>query len=155
MWCSTRYRLATPNTSSATSRGGCAIGSRSAIRRSRSRAAIRAARSSTARGSTTILIRTWSLLPPDQRLLALQDSPRHRDSGGVGRVHPSVAEPSRAQCSRLGVRGIGCVVDDAEVEMGLCHVHALVAGVPVGLADLVAGIQVRTRLHLDDRVPAL
>src|SRR5215472_3893363 len=121
----------------ATSSTGCAMRLRLATRPSRSRAAIRAARFITARASTTTRTSTRSLFLRGQSLLALQDPPRHRDSGGVRRVHSPVAQAPRSERARLRVRRVGCVMDDAEVEVRLGHVHALVDGVAVGLADLV------------------
>src|SRR5712692_212187 len=147
--------LATPSTSSETSSTGCATGLTSATRRSRSRAATRVARSTTVPASTTTRTSTRCLLLGNQRLLALQDPPRHRDSGRVRRVHPAIAEPARAEGAGLGVRGVRGVVDDAQVEMGLGHVDALVDRVPVRLADLVASVEVGPRLHLDHGVAAL
>src|SRR5207245_2164879 len=76
---------------------GCADALRSGIRRSRSRAAIRAGRSTTAQASTTTRTSTSCLLLGNQRLLALQDPPRHGDSRGVRRVHPAIAEAPGAQ----------------------------------------------------------
>src|SRR5437867_10767120 len=152
---STTGLWATPSTSSATSKGAFAAVLRSAIRRSRSGAATRAARSTTARASTTTRTRTSSLSLRGQRLLELQDPPRHRDSRRVRRVHAPIAEPARAQGAGLRVGGVRRVVDDAKVEMRLGHVHALADRVPVGLADLVARIEVRSGLHLDHRVAAL
>src|SRR5438034_9216006 len=117
--------------SSATSRSGSVVASPSGTRRSRSRAATRAARSITSRASTTTHTNTWSLLRRDQRLLALKDPPRHRDSSRVGRVHSPIAEPPRAQRSRLGVRRVGRVLDDSECIVRLSLVYNLVEGVDV------------------------
>src|SRR5207245_1738841 len=60
-----------------------------------------------------------------------------------------------AKSSRLGVWGVRRVVDDAKVEAQLSHVDALGDGIAFGLSDLVAGVEIRTRLHLDHRVAAL
>src|SRR5438093_2364919 len=141
--------------SSAGSRAGCATVSPSGTRRSRSRAATRAGRSTTERASTITRTPTWWLFLRQQRVLALKDPPRHRDSSRVGRVHAPIAEPPRAQRSRLRVGRVGRVVDDAEIKVRLRHVHALVDRVAVRLADLVASVEIRTSLHLDDGVPAL
>src|SRR5438874_13283018 len=140
---------------SAISRPACAIALRSGTQRSRSRAATPAARSITAPECTTTRTSTCRLPLRDQRLLALQDPPPPRDSGGVGRVHPSIAQPARAEGARLRVRCVRGVVDNAEVEVGLRHVDALADRITVGLADLVAGVEVGTRLHLHHRVAAL
>src|SRR5712692_1450911 len=143
-----------PNTSCETSSSACAGVLTSGTPRSRSRAAIPAERSTTVPASTTT--RTPCLLRRlDKRLLALQDPPRNRDSRRVRRVHPAIAEPTRAERARLRVRSVGGVVEDAQVEGQLRHVHALAGRKPLRVPDLVARIEVGPRLHLDDRVAAL
>src|SRR5438105_6767313 len=147
-------RWPTRSTSCATSKAGCASVSTSDIRPSRWRAVTPAARSTTAPTTTTTRTR-WSSARRDQRLLALQDPPRHGDSRGVGGVHPPVAQASRAEGACLGVRRVRCVVDDAQVEVDLRHVHALADRVTLRLPDLVARVEVGPRLHLDHGVVTL
>jgi len=69
----------------------------------------------TERASTTTRTSTWS--SAQQHALALKDPPSHRDSRRVGRIHPSVAEPARPERASLRVGRIGCVMDDAQVEV--------------------------------------
>src|SRR6202521_5608369 len=155
------------STSCATSRACFAESLRSATPRSRSRAAIPAARSITGPVTTITRISTASmsvrlrlgrsvrLSLGQQNPLALQDPPRDRDSRRVRRVHPPVAQPASAQRARLRVRSVRRVVDDAKGEVYLGHGDALVQRVAVGLDDLVAGVEVWPRLHLDHGVAAL
>src|ERR1700694_5770761 len=114
---------------------GSAVVSRSATRRSRSRAVTRAVRYITAPESTTTRT-TMCLSSAQQRVLPLKDPPRHRDSRRVRRVHAAIAEAARPEGSGLRVWGVGGVVDDAQVEVEAGHADALterITGRPGGL----------------------
>src|ERR1700687_1866235 len=148
-------RWAMSSTSSVTWRAGSARSLRSVTRRFRSRAAIRAARSTTVRAIITTRMSTLSSLLREKGLLALQDSPRDSDSRRVRRVHSSIAEAARAKRASLRVWGVGCVVDYPQVESDLRHVDAFTDRISIGLDDLVTRIEVWPGLHLDDRVAAV
>src|SRR5712671_4020228 len=130
--------------------------SRSATPPSRWKAAIRAVRFTMERASTTTRMRPLSLSALGQKcILALQDPPRDGDSRRIGGVHSPIAESARAERPGLGVRSVGCVVDDSQVEIDLGHVHAFAQRVTIRLNDLVASVEIRPGLHLDDRVASV
>src|ERR1700682_6642050 len=135
------------STSSATWRAASARRLPSVTRRSRSRAAIRAARFTTVWATTTTRTNTSSSLRGEKRLLPLQDPRPNSDTRRVSRLHPSIAEAASPEGSCLCVRSVGCVVDDAEVEVDLRHVHALTDWVETGLDDLDTRLEGRGGLH--------
>src|SRR5918997_4102882 len=81
-----------------------------------------------------------------------EDPAQDRHRRGVGRIHPVVAQPGRAQRARLRVRGVRGVVADAEVDRQLGEGDRLADRVAVSVGDLVDRVAERARLHLDHGV---
>src|ERR1019366_9155324 len=73
------------------------------------------------------LTRDKRLLPC--RTLAGDDAPHDGDRRCVRRVHAEVREPARAERASLRVRGVGCVVDDAEIDGQLGEPDRLAGGI--------------------------
>src|ERR1017187_10504911 len=81
------------------------------------------------------LTRDKRLLP--RRTLAGDDAPHDGDRRCVRRVHAEVGESPRAERARLRVRGVGCVVDNPEINGQLGEVDWLTGWIADGLGHLV------------------
>src|SRR5579859_5059886 len=84
-----------------------------------------------------------------RRALAGDDAPHDGDRRRVRRVHAEIGETARAERAGLRVWGIGCVVDDPEIDGQLGEVDRLTGWVADGLSHLVHRTAVWTSLHLD------
>src|ERR1035438_3966118 len=69
------------------------------------------------------LTRDKRLLP--RRTLAGDDAPHEGDRRCVRRGHAAIRETASAERTSLRIRGVGCVVDDAEIDGQLGEAHRL------------------------------
>src|ERR1019366_7884453 len=93
------------------------------------------------------LTRDKRLLP--RGTLAGDDAPHDGDRRRVRRVHAEIGEAARAKRPSLRVGGVGCVMDDAEIDGQLGEADRLAGRIADGLGHLIHGVAVWTSLHLD------